>query len=121
MAMRCLLVLFAAGMLLMNGCGNRPSVQTSASSASSATLEQVRDAASEVFDVPRSEIDAETSLADLGADELDFVELIMDLEERCDVSIPDDQAEQLLGPEGGNAGMAKVTMAKLAETVDRQK
>ena len=32
---------------------------------------------------------------DLGADSLDIVEIIMQVEEQCDIEIPDDEAEKL--------------------------
>ena len=40
-------------------------------------------------------INAETRFSDLGADSLDTVEIIMELEEEFDVSIPDDVAERI--------------------------
>jgi acyl carrier protein len=45
---------------------------------------------------PTAEITAETSFAtDLGADSLDTVELVMELEEEFDINIPDDEAERM--------------------------
>ena len=44
-----------------------------------------------------SEITPEASFTnDLGADSLDTVELIMELEKEFDISIPDDEAENIL-------------------------
>jgi len=40
-------------------------------------------------------INAETRFSDLGADSLDTVEMVMELEEEFDVSIPDDVAERI--------------------------
>ena len=40
-------------------------------------------------------INANTSFSDLGADSLDTVEIVMDLEEEFDVSIPVDVAERI--------------------------
>ncbi|MEM7316468.1 MAG: acyl carrier protein [Planctomycetota bacterium] len=40
-------------------------------------------------------INAGTRLADLGADSLDTVELVMELEEEFDITIPDDVAERI--------------------------
>ena len=40
-------------------------------------------------------INAETRFSDLGADSLDTVEIIMELEEEFDVLIPDDVAERI--------------------------
>ncbi len=46
--------------------------------------------------VDESEVTNEASFTnDLGADSLDTVELIMELEKEFDVSIPDDQAEKI--------------------------
>ena len=46
--------------------------------------------------VDKEEVTPETSFtSDLGADSLDTVELIMELEKEFDVQIPDDQAEKI--------------------------
>lgn len=46
--------------------------------------------------VEESEVTADASFTnDLGADSLDTVELIMEFEKEFDISIPDDQAEQI--------------------------
>ena len=46
--------------------------------------------------VDESEVSEEASFTnDLGADSLDTVELIMEFEKEFDVSIPDDQAENI--------------------------
>ena len=46
--------------------------------------------------VDESEISAEASFTnDLGADSLDTVELIMELEKEFDISIPDEKAEAI--------------------------
>lgn len=50
----------------------------------------------EQLSVEKTEITKESKIAeDLGADSLDFVELTMALEEKFDVEIPDDEAENL--------------------------
>ena len=49
----------------------------------------------ELLDVAVNRITADTTLADLGADSLDLVELIMELEEDFDISIPDDVAQRI--------------------------
>jgi acyl carrier protein len=41
-------------------------------------------------------IDSASFMDDLGADDLDFVELILEFERVFNISIPDDQAEQIL-------------------------
>lgn len=63
--------------------------------------EQVREAVlrilSEQLGVPRQEIEESSTLAtDLGADELDVVQLTMALEEEFDVDVPDEDGEKLL-------------------------
>ena len=46
--------------------------------------------------VDESEVSADASFTnDLGADSLDTVELIMEFEKEFDISIPDDQAENI--------------------------
>jgi acyl carrier protein len=50
----------------------------------------------EKLGVDESEVTPEASFTnDLGADSLDTVELIMEFEKEFDISIPDDQAEQI--------------------------
>ena len=39
--------------------------------------------------------DATSFIEDIGADSLDIVELVMELEEEFDIQIPDDQAEKI--------------------------
>ena len=51
---------------------------------------------SEQLSVDKAEISKETSFVnDLGADSLDTVELVMELEDEFDMNIPDDEAEKL--------------------------
>ena len=46
--------------------------------------------------VPTAQIEPDTQLVrDLGADSLDFVEVVMDFEEEFDISIPDKDADNL--------------------------
>lgn len=60
------------------------------------TLERVTDIVSEQLGVDKDKISADTSFVnDLGADSLDTVELVMELEEEFDVNIPDDAAEKI--------------------------
>lgn len=50
----------------------------------------------EKFDADASKLTAETSIKDdLNADSLDIVELMMDLEEECGITIPDEDAVNL--------------------------
>ena len=58
--------------------------------------EKVKDIVSEQMGVDKSEISSETSFVnDLNADSLDTVELVMELEDEFDMSIPDEEAEKL--------------------------
>ena len=59
-------------------------------------FEQVRDALAQQFEVDPDSITADTSLIDdLGADSLDVVELIMELEDEFGIAISDEDASQL--------------------------
>ena len=58
--------------------------------------ERVVDIVSEQLGVDKEKITRETSFVnDLGADSLDTVELVMELEEEFDISIPDEAAEKI--------------------------
>jgi acyl carrier protein len=58
--------------------------------------ERVVDIVSEQLGVDKDKITLETSFVnDLGADSLDTVELVMELEEEFDISIPDESAEKI--------------------------
>jgi acyl carrier protein len=58
--------------------------------------ERVIDIVSEQLGVDREKVKPETHfINDLGADSLDTVELVMELEEEFDINIPDDAAEKI--------------------------
>ena len=58
--------------------------------------ERVIDIVAEQLGVSKEQITPETSFVnDLGADSLDVVELVMELEEEFDINIPDDAAEKI--------------------------
>ena len=58
--------------------------------------ERVVDIVAEQLGVEKDKIKTETSFVnDLGADSLDTVELVMELEEEFDINIPDDAAEKI--------------------------
>ncbi len=58
--------------------------------------ERVIDIVAEQLGVEKAKISPETSFVnDLGADSLDTVELVMELEEEFDINIPDDAAEKI--------------------------
>jgi acyl carrier protein len=58
--------------------------------------ERVIDIVAEQLGVNKDQVSRETSFVnDLGADSLDTVELVMELEEEFDINIPDDAAEKI--------------------------
>jgi len=58
--------------------------------------ERVIEIVSEQMGVSKDQITPETSfINDLGADSLDTVELVMELEEEFDITIPDEKAEEI--------------------------
>ena len=66
-------------------------------SAVSAKIEsKVKTIVAEQLGVDEAELSLETSFTnDLNADSLDTVELVMELEDQFDVSIPDEEAEKI--------------------------
>jgi acyl carrier protein len=65
--------------------------------AASSTIEQrVIDIVCDNLGVNKEQVTRQTSfIEDIGADSLDIVELVMELEEEFEITIPDDQAEQI--------------------------
>jgi acyl carrier protein len=64
--------------------------------AVSSVPDKVTDIVCDQLGVPREKVAPETSfINDLGADSLDTVELVMELEEEFDISIPDEDAEKI--------------------------
>jgi len=58
--------------------------------------ERVIDIVCEKLAVSKEQINRNTAfIEDIGADSLDIVELIMELEEEFDITLPDDQAEKI--------------------------
>ncbi len=58
--------------------------------------QRVIDIVAEQLGVDKEKVTPETSFVnDLGADSLDTVELVMELEEEFDISIPDEAAEKI--------------------------
>ena len=58
--------------------------------------ERVINIVAEQLGVDKEKVKYETSFVnDLGADSLDTVELVMELEEEFDINIPDDAAEEI--------------------------
>ncbi len=61
-----------------------------------ALIDEVKEVVAEQLNVNVDEIKEESKFVeDLGADSLDVVELIMELEEKFDIEIPDSEAENI--------------------------
>ncbi|MDH7571331.1 MAG: acyl carrier protein [Armatimonadota bacterium] len=60
-----------------------------------AIFERVRDVIADQLRVSKNEITPEVSFADLNADSLAMVELVMAFEEEFSIEIPDEEAEKL--------------------------
>lgn len=61
-----------------------------------AVQDRVIDIVAEQLGVDKEKVTPDTSFVnDLGADSLDTVELVMELEEEFDISIPDEEAEKI--------------------------
>jgi acyl carrier protein len=71
----------------------------------------------EQFGKKPEEIKSSTSLKDLGADELDLVEVVMELEEEFHVGIEDGAIAKAAGVEGADKMLAALTPTKLAALV----
>ena len=93
---------------------------TETAAASSVTTQRVCDITAELLGVNASDVKPTTSLADLAADELDAIELVMELEEEFEIAIPDNAITVVTGDNSWQAGFDKLTMEKLAQIVDAQ-
>jgi acyl carrier protein len=70
--------------------------QAMSGSPSGSVEERVIDIVCENLGVNKEQVTRQTSfIEDIGADSLDIVELVMELEEEFEITIPDDQAEQI--------------------------
>lgn len=59
------------------------------------TFEKVRELICEQLDLTPDRVTADTTMADLGADSLDLVDLAMKLEDEFDIEIPDEEIEHI--------------------------
>jgi acyl carrier protein len=86
-----------AGLFHIIDCLQRTLVVSRRSETVAASvMERVKDIVADNLGVDREKISADTSFVnDLGADSLDTVELVMELEEEFDINIPDDAAEKI--------------------------
>jgi len=70
--------------------------QAGTGSTATTVEERVIDIVCENLGVNKEQVTRQTSfIEDIGADSLDIVELVMELEEEFEITIPDDQAEQI--------------------------
>ncbi len=61
-----------------------------------ALIDEVKEVVAEQLNVNADDVKEESKFVeDLGADSLDVVELIMELEEKFDIEIPDSEAENI--------------------------
>jgi acyl carrier protein len=62
-----------------------------------ALIDDIKEVVVEQLSVDAAEVKEESKfIEDLGADSLDVVELVMALEEKFDIEIPDEEAEKIL-------------------------
>lgn len=73
--------------------------------------------AAEILKKPRVAITPGQSLGDLGADELDLVEIVIELEEERGITITDEAIEAAARPSRREAPLKSLTIAKLAAIV----
>jgi acyl carrier protein len=84
------------------------------------TESRVETIVAEQLGLSRKTVNATTTLASMGADDLDLVELVMELEEEFDVSIPDEaiapkkNADSLKGMQ---EALSKITVGDLTRIV----
>lgn len=92
------------------------------SQGAESTVDQVCKITAASLGVDLSRVTASTSLNELGADKLDFVELIMEIEEHFQIAIPDKVVENIAGTDIFQGDdIKKVTILELARIVDDQK
>jgi len=73
-----------------------PAAGSASTSTATTVEERVIDIVCENLGVNKEQVTRQTSfIEDIGADSLDIVELVMELEEEFEITIPDDQAEQI--------------------------
>ena len=82
---------------------------------------RVKKIIAEQLGVPESDVTNQKAfVADLGADSLDTVELVMALEDEFETEIPDEEAEKITTV-SGNTSRAKTTAASPPATSSRAK
>ena len=123
------LIVLVMGVLL-TGC-SRPVGTNSISPAtakappransSKPTVDQVREIVSQQMNVAIDKVTPATSLGDLGADDLDLVELVMELEDHFSINIPDEKTDPFINSNDSQPGLKALTIQKLVAIVDELK
>ena len=98
--------------LLFAACGL--SAMGSSAQPTADTVDRVRNTVARVLKKPPSEIDASRLLVEQGADELDIMEVVLDIEAEFKVRIPD----RAIGSTPGEIGRV-LTVERLSEIVSR--
>ncbi len=62
-----------------------------------ATIDTIKDVLQENLDIDPTEVDESSTFDSLGIDSLDMVELICDLEEKCDVDFGEPEGLETVG------------------------
>lgn len=62
-----------------------------------ATIDTVKEVLSENLDIDEAQVTEEATLESLGVDSLDMVELICDLEEKCDIEFGEPEGVETIG------------------------
>lgn len=107
-------LLLALGSLALGGCGPAAPTDTVESTAGSAvtssqTLARVRKIVAEHLGCEESKVETDSDLHELGADDIDLVEILEVVEEAFGVEIPDADAERF------------TTVGDIAEFVEKAK
>jgi len=97
---------------------SRPTPAANSTEKSDVLEDQVCKIVATQVGVDRSKVNPGTSLADLHIDELDFVEIVMELEDHFQITIPDEIATGMTGTQEWQEGSRKLTIAKLIDIVN---
>src|SRR5262249_10399918 len=106
---------------VMDGCAPRSEQPGSPRHQDAARTEEnaVRAVISELFKVDASAISMDKPISEppLNADELDLVEIVMALEDRQNVVIPDEALDRYVGGKVGRIPVFRITPSQLASIV----
>jgi acyl carrier protein len=108
--------------VLAAGCSGSPEPVGTGPAPAKDPEEVVRAAMSAVFKVQPSSVDMNRPLCDAPtkADDLDLVELVMEIEERLGVEIPDEKVQEFLGGQLGKVPI-RITPAQLVVLAQQAK